>query len=125
MAKSKFRILLAQESELGHYLLACSLQSAPMIEIVGKAYSGQETIDMAGQCRPDAIVTESSGNLSGGFNAFRIIRSEYPGVEIIELAGFDHPEFRQQAAQAGTGNRAGGMILSVVLAAVFPLNDPR
>jgi DNA-binding NarL/FixJ family response regulator len=121
MARQKFRILLADSNELGNLLLTASLQSVPSIEIVGEAVSGQAAIDMARQYEPDAIVTESFGHVTGGSDAFRIIRLESPKVEIIELASFDNPASQKQISKDRAGSDcANRKIVDVVLAAVFP-----
>jgi DNA-binding NarL/FixJ family response regulator len=121
MATSKFRILLADENELVRWLIALSLRKAQSIEIVGEAHSGQAAIDMTKQYAPDAIVTESWMHVSGSSEAFRAIRSEYPKVQIIELASFDNPVSRKKLAQAGASLEFfDGKILDTVLAAVFP-----
>ena len=120
MVTPKFRTLLADDNELVHWLLTLLLRKAQSIEIVGDAYSGQAVIDMTKQYEPDAIITESCTYISGGSEAFRIIRSEYPKVQIIELASFDNPVSRKKIVQAGANlNLFDGKILDTVLAAVF------
>lgn len=120
METPKFRILLADDNEMMRWLLTFLLRKAQSFEIVGEASSGQAAIDMTNQYEPDAIVTESCMYISGGAEAFRIIRSENPKVEIIELASFDNPESQKKIAQAGANiNLADGKILDTVLAAVF------
>jgi DNA-binding NarL/FixJ family response regulator len=120
MATQKFRILLADENELVRRLLTFLLWKALSVEIVGEAFSGQAAVDMTKQYEPDAIVIESCMQIVGGSEAFRIIRSEFPKVQIIELASFDNPVSRKKMAQAGANeNSFDGKIRDAVLAAVF------
>ena len=120
MATQKFRTLLADENELVRRLLTFLLRKAPSVEIVGEAFSGQAAVDMTKQYEPDAIVIESCMQIVGGSEAFRIIRSEFPKVQIIELASFDNPVSRKKMAQAGANeNSFDGKIRDAVLAAVF------
>jgi DNA-binding NarL/FixJ family response regulator len=123
MVTRKFRILLADDSELVRWLLTFLLRKAQLIEIVGEAHSGRAVIDMTKQYEPDAIVTESCMYISGGSEAFRIIRSEYPSIQIIELASFDNPVSQKKTTQSGADlNLFDGKILDTVLAAVFPIS---
>ena len=120
MEISKYRILLADDNEMMRWLLTFLLRKAQSLEIVGEAYSGQAVIDMTDQHEPDAIVTESCRYISGGSEAFQIIRSKNPKVQIIELASFDNPESQKRIAQTGANPILfEGKVLDTVLAAVF------
>lgn len=120
MESPRFRILLADDNEMMRWLLTYLLRKASSLEIVGEASSGQAAIEMADQYEPDAIVAESCVHIPGGQEAFQVIRSRNPKVQIIELASFDNPESQREIAQSGARlDLSGSNILDAVLAAVF------
>lgn len=106
-ASQAIRLLLVDD----HLLIRASLRSLlteyPGIEVVGEAGDGREAIEMVGRHQPDVVLMDISMAGLNGLEATRLIRKEFPQVQVIVLSM--HAGERQvlQALRAG----AGGYIL--------------
>ena len=106
-ASQAIRLLLVDD----HLLIRASLRSLlteyPGIEVVGEAGDGREAIEMVGRHQPDVGLMDISMAGLNGLEATRLIRKEFPQVQVIVLSM--HAGERQvlQALRAG----AGGYIL--------------
>lgn len=106
-ATAATRLLLADD----HLLIRASLRSLltefPGIEVVAEASDGREAFELVGQHQPDVVLMDISMAGLNGLEATRLIRKEYPHVQVIVLSM--HAGERQvlQALRAG----AGGYIL--------------
>jgi DNA-binding NarL/FixJ family response regulator len=56
-----------------------------LIEIVGEAHDGQQTIDQVEALRPDVVVMELHMPRLDGVDAIRIIKGRWPEVRIVVL----------------------------------------
>lgn len=106
-ATAAIRLLLADD----HLLIRASLRSLltefPGIEVVAEASDGREAFEMVGQHQPDVVLMDISMAGLNGLEATRLIRKDFPHVQVIVLSM--HAGERQvlQALRAG----AGGYIL--------------
>jgi len=106
-AATVVRLLLVDD----HLLIRASLRSLLAefsgTEVVAEASDGREAIEMVGQHQPDVVLMDISMAGLNGLEATRLIRKEYPHVQVIVLSM--HAGERQvlQALRAG----AGGYIL--------------
>jgi len=106
-ATKAIRILLVDD----HLLIRASLRSLLTefvgIEVVGEAGDGREAVDMAERLQPDVVLMDISMAGLNGLEATRLIRKEFPLIQVIVLSM--HAGERQvlQALRAG----AGGYIL--------------
>lgn len=106
-ATAVIRILLVDD----HLLIRASLRSLLAefsgIEVVAEAGDGREAFDMVGQHQPDVVLMDISMAGLNGLEATRLIRKDFPHVQVIVLSM--HAGERQvlQALRAG----AGGYIL--------------
>ena len=63
----------------------CDGQSDGLIETVGEANDGQQTLDQVETLHPDVVVMELHMPLLDGITAIRIIKSRWPEVRIVVL----------------------------------------
>jgi DNA-binding NarL/FixJ family response regulator len=101
------RLLLADD----HLLIRASLRSLlgefAGIEVVGEASDGREAFEMVGRLLPDVVLMDISMAGLNGLEATRLIRKEYPHVQVIVLSMHAGERHVLQALRAG----AGGYIL--------------
>lgn len=106
-ATTAIRLLLADD----HLLIRASLRSLLAdfagIEVVAEASDGREAIEMVGLHKPDVVLMDISMAGLNGLEATRLIRKEYPDVQVIVLSMHAGERHVLQALRAG----AGGYIL--------------
>ncbi len=94
------RILIVEDD------MVLSMVEARMLEelhyeIAGKAFTGEEAVQMAGETNPDAILMDIKlkGNIDG-FEAFKRIK-EFLNVPVIYISGHSTNEHYDQAQRLG------------------------
>ena len=73
----------------------------PEIEIVGEAKTGEETLELARQLRPEVVLMDLLMPGMGGVAATQKIRQEMPEVEVIALTSVLDDEAVTGAVRAG------------------------
>jgi two-component system, NarL family, response regulator LiaR len=95
------RVLIADDHGVVRQGLRMFLALDPEIEIVGEAASGEETLQLARELRPDVVLMDLLMPGMGGVAATRIIREELPDVEVIALTSVLDDEAVTGAIRAG------------------------
>ena len=101
-----------------HALFGDTLESylaAQGMDVVGRARSGSEAVEMASALRPDAILMDLEMPVMGGVEATRLIKSRDPELRIIALTAYSEVELISDAVKAGVD----GYILKTVTANEF------
>jgi NarL family two-component system response regulator LiaR len=81
---------------------ATFLKAYPDLEMVGEASNGQEALQRCGDLQPDIILMDMMMPKMGGVEATRLIREQYPNVQVIALTSFsDDKQLVQAALSAG------------------------
>lgn len=93
------RILVADDHSL--VVAGISKLLEKEFEIVGIADNGRDLVDLAEQCRPDAILLDISMPLLNGIEATRQICKSVPSAKIIVLTQQTGKEYVQAALKAG------------------------
>lgn len=81
--------------------LATFLKVFDELELAGEAASGEAAIELCGQIRPDVILMDLMMPDMDGATATRLIRQQYPGVQVIALTSSKEQEMVQSALRAG------------------------
>ncbi len=106
-ATAPIRLLLADD----HMLIRASLRSLMAefagLEVVAEASDGREAYEMVGRHQPDVVLMDISMAGLNGLEATRLIRKEYPQVQVIVLSMHAGERHVLQALRAG----ASGYIL--------------
>jgi len=83
------RALIAEDSVTTLELLSHMLESAPDIQVVGRARNGAEAVDLNKSLKPNVIVMDIHMPIIDGFEATRRIMSEAPAPIVIVSATVD------------------------------------
>ncbi|MER8041901.1 response regulator transcription factor [Streptomyces sp. NPDC094032] len=96
------RILLCDDHAVVRAGLLALLGSAPDIEVVGEAGSGEEAVAMAGHLRPDVVLMDLQlGPGIDGVEATRRIAVPGSGVHVLVLTTYDTDADITRAIEAG------------------------
>jgi DNA-binding NarL/FixJ family response regulator len=95
------RILLVDDSPTFLDAAVHALAADPRIEIVGKAFSGQEGVDLVARAKPDLVLMDVAMPRMNGFEATRLIKAQPDAPQIVILTSYDLPQYRTAAQTAG------------------------
>jgi NarL family two-component system response regulator LiaR len=71
------------------------------IVLVGEAHDGTEALDTCSQLRPDVVLMDMIMPGMHGVETTRILKKQYPRVQVLVLSSFHDRELVQRAMQAG------------------------
>jgi DNA-binding NarL/FixJ family response regulator len=95
------RVLICDDQEVVCEGLQAILQSAPGIEVVGKAQDGAQALEMIRRSPPDIVLMDLKMPVMNGVEATRAIRSEFEAVRVLVLTTYDADEWVLDAIRAG------------------------
>jgi len=81
--------------------LATFLKVFDDLQLVGEAESGEAAIKLCAEILPDVILMDMVMPLMDGATATRIIRQQFPQVQVIVLTSFKEGELIKNALEAG------------------------
>jgi PAS domain S-box-containing protein len=122
------RVLIVDDHEIVREGLAKLVRLTADIEIVGKAASGSQAIELADGLKPDVILMDVSlGEMSGPEATRRILQS-HPTIKIIGLSVFEDEAVEKTMLDAGavaylTKSRDSKIILSTIRDCFKEQND--
>jgi len=99
----KIRILLADDHTLIRTGIATLLQTNRDFEIVGEAEDGEQAVEKTKQLHPDVLIIDVSMPGLSGIEATRIIKTEYPDVNVLVLTVRESEELVYQILKSGAG----------------------
>jgi len=93
------KVLLVEDSTLFRQLLRETLHDRfPSVEI-HEAGNGDEALRKIETLRPSLVFMDIRLPGENGLELTRKIKTQYPGIVVIILTGFDLPEYRQASSQ--------------------------
>lgn len=96
------RVLVADDHRLFRQgLIGLMLTRPDLVQIVGEAENGQETITLARQLQPDIILMDIYMPNGDGLSATRVIREQMPQIAIVILTSSDANEHFFEAVHLG------------------------
>ncbi len=95
------RIIIAEDHQalIDGMRLALELESD--IQVIGEANDGQALIDLVRLKQPDVVITDIRMPKCDGISATKIIKTEFPHIQVIGFSMFDQPEAMDQMKEAG------------------------
>ena len=95
------RVLLADDDARYAAALRVLIEEQPELTVVALAYDGQETLDLAAELEPDAVVIDLHMPNVHGLTAIRQLRSAHPQICLIVLTGDENEAIHSEATDAG------------------------
>ena len=119
MADETLRVVIADDHPTFREGLVAVLSTAPDLEVVAQAGTGQEAVAAVSQVRPDVVVMEIAMPGLDGLEATRRIVAEHPRTGVVVLTMFDEDENVFRAMRSGArGYLLKGADRSTILEAV-------
>jgi DNA-binding NarL/FixJ family response regulator len=98
---SKIRVLLADDHAVLREATAELVDHQPDMAVVGQAGTGEETIRLSRQLRPDVVVVDIAMPRGNGLEATRCIVGELPGTRVLVLTAHEDRDHVISLLEAG------------------------
>jgi DNA-binding NarL/FixJ family response regulator len=98
---SKIRVLLADDHAVLREATAELVDHQPDMVVVGQAGTGQDTLRLVRQLRPDVVVMDIAMPRGNGLEATRHIAGEYPNTRVLVLTAHEDREHVIPLLEAG------------------------
>ena len=104
--EEQIRVLVVDDHAVVRRGLLAFLEGESDLDGVGEAPGGAEALDVLAQLdadgqRPDVVLMDLQMQPLDGIESTRLVRAEYPDVEVVALTSFGEPERAQRALEAG------------------------
>ena len=96
------RVLLVDDSPEFLESAAYFLSLHPLVEVIGRALSGPDALEMASQLRPDLVLMDWAMPEMTGLEAARRLKARPGAPHVVILTLHDNPQYRAAAQAAGT-----------------------
>ena len=100
-ASKLIRILLVDDHLMVRRGLAAFIQIFDDLELVGEAANGHEALQRCATTHPDVVLMDLVMPEMDGIVATRLIRQQFPTIQVIALTSFKENALVQSALQAG------------------------
>ncbi len=97
----RIRILIVDDHTMVRRGLALFLKVFDDLELAGEAESGQDAIQLCAQLQPDVVLMDMVMPDMDGATATRLIRKQWPLIQVIALTSFKDEILVHSALQAG------------------------
>ena len=95
------RVMLVDDHTMVRRGIATMLRVFDDLQLVGEAESGETAIQLVPEVMPDVILMDMSLPAMDGATATRVIRQQYPHMQVIALTSFKEGEVIRKALEAG------------------------
>lgn len=93
------RVLITDDRSATRQSLSALLALLPLVEVIGEAANGRESVDLVAEHRPDVVVMDMQMPVMDGVEAIRCIKEQWPAVRVIALTMY--AKYRAMALAAG------------------------
>ena len=100
-AKTKIRILLADDHNIVRTGIRQLLESADDLQVIAEAGDGEEAQTLIEQHKPDVAVLDIQMPKASGIEVTRWVRSHLPEVGVLILTAYDDDPYVMAVLQAG------------------------
>ncbi len=101
MSSATIRVLIVDDHELVREGLAELLGRDPNVEVVGKAETGEQALQLYRETRPDVALVDLRMTPTDGVTVITRLREEYGDARIIMLSSYDTDEDIYRGLKAG------------------------
>ncbi|CAM4015004.1 response regulator transcription factor [Flavobacterium antarcticum] len=95
------RIVIAEDHQSLIDGIKLSLQNELDIQVIGEANDGEALIDLVRLKEPNVVITDIRMPKLDGISATRIIKTEFPTIDVIGFSMFDQTDAVAQMRDAG------------------------
>jgi NarL family two-component system response regulator LiaR len=95
------RIVIVDDHAMLRKGLAVFLMSYPDLKLVGEAANGKEALAICAQQHPNVVLMDLLMPIMDGITATRLIRDDYPDVQVIALTSFGEERLIKEVLTAG------------------------
>ncbi|UCC59520.1 MAG: response regulator transcription factor [Dehalococcoidia bacterium] len=110
MSTKTIRILIADDHTVLRQGTRRLLEDEPDMEVVAEALDGDEAVNLARELKPDVVLMDIAMPGLDGIAATKMIKQEYPEINVLILSAYDDDPFVFKLLQAGA---AGYLLKSV------------
>ncbi len=97
----KIRVLVADDQNLFREMMMVSLGQETDIEVVGASVSGEETLGMVRNLKPDVVLMDIILPDVDGITVTGQIKKDFPQVKVVLLTGYHQERYIFEALQMG------------------------
>ena len=97
----KIRLLIVDDHKVVRNGLQVFLSLYDDIEVVGEANNGQQALQQCAAHQPDVVLMDMVMPVMDGPTATRLIREQFPQIQVVALTSFDEEELVNRAVEAG------------------------
>ncbi len=101
LGKPAMRVAIADDHRLMLDGIKRALETAPDIEVVGEAMTGQDLIDLVPRVRPDVVILDMRMPKGDGLATLQELQKTHPDLKVIMLSMFDDAENIEKALDYG------------------------
>jgi NarL family two-component system response regulator LiaR len=95
------RVMLVDDHTMVRHGLATFLRVYDDLQLVGEVESGEAAIQRCAEVQPDVILMDMVLPVMDGATTTRIIRKQFPQVQVLALTSFKEGELIKHALEAG------------------------
>ena len=95
------RILVVDDHPIVRQGLKTLLEGHSGWEVIGEASDGAEALEKTRELNPDVMVLDVTMPRMNGLEACRLLRRQYPELEILFVTQHDSPQMMREALEAG------------------------
>ena len=95
------RIVIAEDHQALIDGIKLALEFEDGIEIIGEANDGEALIELVQRKQPDVVITDIRMPKCDGISATKIIKKEFPHIQVVGFSMFDQPQAMIQMKEAG------------------------
>ena len=97
----KIRLLIVDDHKVVRNGLRVFISLYDDLEVVGEAKNGQQALEQCAAQKPDVVLMDMVMPVMDGPTATRLIREQFPEVQIVALTSFEEEEIVHRAIEAG------------------------
>jgi NarL family two-component system response regulator LiaR len=101
MTTSSIRVMVVDEHGRVRKGIIAYLKNNLDLQIIGEAQNGREAVELCERLQPEIILMDLQMPEMDGITATRIIRKQYPHIQVIALTSFQDRAKVQDALSAG------------------------
>jgi NarL family two-component system response regulator LiaR len=95
------RVVIIDDHAMLRRGLAVFLMSYPDLQLVGEAGNGKEAIALCADKKPDVVMMDLMMPIMDGITATRLIRLDFPDIQVIALNSFGEERLIKSVLEAG------------------------